>query len=84
MIEYRDPITGYQIRRYTEGPARNAKLYFTTENFSTDDKYFFFNHQQLDGKDDGGTYRKIVEVGQDALARAKEWGEANETEGGAK
>ena len=38
MIEYRDPITGYQIRRYTEGPARNAKLYFTTENFSTDDK----------------------------------------------
>ena len=57
MIEYRDPITGYQIRRYTEGPARNAKLYFTTENFSTDDKFFFFNHQQLDGKDDGGTYR---------------------------
>lgn len=34
--------------------------------------------------DDGGTYRKIVEVGQDALARAKEWGEANETEGSAK
>lgn len=24
---YRDPVTGYEIRRYTEGPERNAKLY---------------------------------------------------------
>ena len=32
MIEYRDPITGYLVRRYTDGPERNAKLYFTTEN----------------------------------------------------
>ena len=29
MIEYRDPITGYMIRKYTEGPERNSKLYFT-------------------------------------------------------
>ena len=57
MVEYRDPVTGYTVRRYTEGPARNAKLYFTTENFSTDDKYFYFNHQQLEGQNDGGTYR---------------------------
>ena len=57
MVEYRDAITGFTVRRYTEGPARNAKLYFTTENFSTDDRYFFFNHQQLEGRDDGGTYR---------------------------
>ena len=26
MIEYRDPVTGYLVRRYTEGPERNAKL----------------------------------------------------------
>ena len=57
MVEYRDSVTGYTVRRYTEGPARNAKLYFTTENFSTDDKYFYFNHQQLEDHDDGGTYR---------------------------
>lgn len=43
MVEYRDPITGYLVRRYTEGPERNAKLYFTTENFSVDDKFFYFN-----------------------------------------
>ena len=43
MIEYRDPVTGYLVRRYTQGPERNAKLYFTTKNFSVDDKYFFFN-----------------------------------------
>ncbi len=57
MVEYRDSVTGYEIRRYTDGPERNAKLYFTSENFSTDDRYFYFNKQQLDGKDDGGTYR---------------------------
>ena len=56
MIEYRDPITGYMIRRYTEGPERNAKLYFTTENFTPDDRFFFFNKQQLEGRDDGGCY----------------------------
>ena len=30
MIEYRDSVTGYLVRRYTEGPERNAKLFFTT------------------------------------------------------
>ena len=29
MNTYRDPITGYEIRRYPDGPARNTKLYFT-------------------------------------------------------
>ena len=29
MELYRDPVTGYEIRRYAEGPERNAKLYFT-------------------------------------------------------
>ena len=64
MIEYRDTITGYTIRKYTEGPERNAKLYFTCENFSVDDKYFFFMKQQLEGRDDGGCYRANVETGE--------------------
>ena len=63
MIEYRDPVTGYVCRKYTEGPERNAKLYFTCENFSTDDRYFFFMKQQLEGKTDGGCYRADVETG---------------------
>ena len=48
MEIYRDPITGYEVRRYAHGPERNSKLYFTCENFSTDDKYFFFMKQQLE------------------------------------
>ena len=64
MIEYRDSITGYSVRRYTEGPERNAKLYFTCENFSLDDRYFFFMKQQLPGRDDGGCYRADVETGE--------------------
>lgn len=51
MLEYRDPITGYLIRRYTEGPERNAKLYFTSENFSVDDRYFYFNRGGGPGSD---------------------------------
>ncbi len=63
MIQYQDAVTGYRIRRYTEGPERNAKLYFTCENFSVDDRYFFFMKQQLEGKNDGGCYRADVETG---------------------
>ena len=64
MIEYRDPITGYMIRRYTEGPERNSKLYFTSENFSADDKYFFFNKRQTNGNNDGCVYRVEVATGE--------------------
>ena len=64
MELYRDPITGYEIRRYAEGPERNAKLYFTCENFSVNDKYFFFMKQQLEGRTDGGCYRANVETGE--------------------
>lgn len=64
LTEYRDAITGYTVRKYTEGPERNAKLYFTSENFSPDDQWFYFNKQQLEGKDDGGTYRCNVKTGE--------------------
>ncbi len=63
MEIYNDAITGYEIRRYTNGPERNSKLYFTCENFSADDKYFFFTKQQLEGKNDGGTWRTEVSTG---------------------
>jgi len=54
MLEYRDPITGYLVRRYAEGPERNAKLYFTSENFSVDDRYFYFNRDSASGRDGSG------------------------------
>ena len=62
LAVYTDPITGYEVRRYTTGPERNAKLYFTSENFSPDDQYFFFNHQATSDVC-GGTYRANVETG---------------------
>ena len=35
----------YDIRQYTHGPQRNTKLNFTSENFTADDRYFFFTKQ---------------------------------------
>ena len=63
MVEYIDAVTGYTARRYTEGPERNAKLYFTSENFSPDDRYFFFNKQNLEGREDGGCYDCVRHFG---------------------
>ena len=42
MKKYIDAKTGYEICQYTFGPERNAKLYFSTENFTPDDRYFIF------------------------------------------
>jgi len=70
MIEYRDPVTGYLVRRYTEGPERNAKLYFTTENFSADDRYFYFN-KDVDGGHE--CYRADVETGELTLITGKDY-----------
>ncbi len=68
MKLYRDPVTGYEIRQYTFGPERNAKLYFTTENFSVDDRYFFFEKMRVDTARDQdvlpGLYRAEVETGE--------------------
>lgn len=64
MDNYRDTVTGYEIRRYASGPERNAKLYFTCENFSADDRYFFFMKNSPEGRDGGGScYRAEVETG---------------------
>ncbi len=63
MKLYRDPKTGYEIRQYTFGPERNATLCFTTENFTTDDRYFFFNKQWDEQHPDGGLWRADVATG---------------------
>ncbi len=64
MHIYRDAVTGYDIIRYTAGPERNAKLYFTCENFSADDRYCYFMKQQLPGRSDGGCWRADVRTGE--------------------
>lgn len=71
MKTYRDPETGYEVRQYTFGPERNAKHYFTTENFTADDKYFFFTKEKADPQRDQdvveGLYRADVETGEITL-----------------
>ncbi|MDR1569916.1 MAG: oligogalacturonate lyase family protein [Oscillospiraceae bacterium] len=62
---YRDQATGYEVRRYTNGPGRNAKLYFTTENFTPDDQFFFFNRETgTEGLPTGSLYKAHVETGE--------------------
>lgn len=67
-ITYRDAVTGYEIRQYTQGPERNTKLYFTTENFTVDDRFYFCNRQipekneVYQGK--GELYKVEVETGE--------------------
>lgn len=71
MKTYRDPETGYEVRQYTFGLERNAKHYFTTENFTADDKYFFFTKEKVDPQRDQdvveGLYRADVETGEITL-----------------
>ena len=64
MKIYTDPITGYEIRKYTDGPERNAKLYFTCENFSLDDQYFFFMKNSMQKELGGGCYKANVKTGE--------------------
>ncbi|MBQ8137389.1 MAG: hypothetical protein IJ174_08155 [Clostridia bacterium] len=67
MITYTDKVTGYTVRQYTSGPERNAKLYFTCENFSVDDKYFFFMKNSMQKELGGGCCRADVETGEITL-----------------
>jgi oligogalacturonide lyase len=49
-------------------------LYFTTENFTVDDKYFFFNRQTGDGPlPDGGLYKCDVKTGEAELMAGSEY-----------
>lgn len=76
---YTDAITGYTCKRYAEGPNRNAKLYFTCENFSCDDKYFFFMSAPTEGRDGQGVpCRANVETGEIEVAGEKTFGFATD------
>ena len=62
---YTDPETGYTIAQYTTGEVRNAKLYFTTENFAKDDRSFFFRrYLSNDAMPVSDLYRCDVESGE--------------------
>ncbi|MBR4235169.1 MAG: hypothetical protein IKR85_03810 [Clostridia bacterium] len=79
MTEYRDPITGYKCTRWAEGPLRHAKLYFTCENFSLDDRYFFFmqaDPKAFDGK--GTCMRADLKTGEIVQATENTFGFATD------
>jgi len=75
---YTDRVTGYEIRQYTHGPERYTKLYFTTENFTADDRYFFCNRQIPEGKDEvyrgkGELLKVEVETGEMKVIAGSEY-----------
>jgi len=43
LFEYKDGETGYVIKQFTKSEGRSSKFYFTTESFTSDDKYFFYS-----------------------------------------
>jgi len=79
FITYKDTVTGYEIRQYTQGPERNTKLYFTTENFTVDDRFFFFNKQIPAGTKNevysgrGELYKAEVQTGEVMLVAGPEY-----------
>lgn len=72
-LTYQDPVSGYQIRQYTCGRERNTKLYFTTENFTVDDRFFFFYKQVPGCKGRGELYKAEVETGEIAFVAGREY-----------
>lgn len=73
-LTYRDQGTDYEIRQYTKGPERNTKLYFTTENFTTDDRFFFFNKQTVkDSETRSELYKAEVESGELRMVAGSEY-----------
>ena len=60
-----DPATGFAVTQYTAGDTRNAKLYFTTENFAPDDRSFFFRKYVSNAPGtDSDLYRCDVDTGE--------------------
>ena len=43
LFEYKDTGTGYAIKQFTNSKERSSKFYFSTESFTSDDRYFFYN-----------------------------------------
>ncbi|MDR2042794.1 MAG: oligogalacturonate lyase family protein [Clostridium sp.] len=66
FFEYKDEQTGYVIKQFTQGLDRCDKLYFTTENFTQDDKYFFYHRNDPD-RSQCGLYRVDYKSGEQEL-----------------
>ncbi|MCL2203321.1 MAG: oligogalacturonate lyase family protein [Defluviitaleaceae bacterium] len=65
LFEYKDPATGYTIKQFTNNKERASKLYFSTESFTGDDRYFFYQREE-NGK--ARMYRVEYATGQQELA----------------
>lgn len=70
LFEYKDPVTGCVIKQYTNSNGRSSKFYFSTESFTSDDKYFFYNRAE-DGK--SAIYRVEYDTGHQELALSEEY-----------
>ena len=70
LFEFKDPLTGYTIKQFTNSKERSSKFYFTTESFTTDDKYFFYVRAE-DGK--SAVYRVEYATGIQELALNEEY-----------
>jgi len=87
---YTDPATGFAVTQYTKGDIRNAKLYFTTENFSCDDRSFFFRRYVSNepGADsalyrcgaESGEYYKVLDCRYKGFAMSREGSYGVETD----
>jgi oligogalacturonide lyase len=71
LLEYKDAATGYTVRQYTQGTGRCDKLYFTTESFTQDDRYFFYQREDAGGKQ--GLYRVEYATGNQEQALGPEY-----------
>ena len=66
-FRYTDNVTGYEITQYTSANVRSRKPYFTTENFTPDDRYFFFERKGV------GLFRAEVVTGELTLMAGTEY-----------
>jgi len=70
LFEFKDPVTGYVIKQFTNNKERASKFYFTTESFTSDGKYFFYRREE-DGK--GRTYRVEYATGNQEMFLDEEY-----------
>jgi oligogalacturonide lyase len=71
LFEWKDEGTGYVVRQFTNSKERSEKFYFTTESFTSDDKYFFYTRTE-DGKN--SIYRVEYRTGKQELALGEGYG----------
>jgi oligogalacturonide lyase len=70
LFEFKDPTTGYMVKQFTNSEKRSSKLYFSTESFTSDDKYFFYVRQD---DDNPGIYRVEYLTGEQKLMLTPEY-----------